>query len=565
MISAWLQSLMGRPTTAARRKLVIVGFNLANQWSHHYNELLGYREAAGTLGLVPHILVPRSAEPALATALSAAPVIDLVPPMADITTNNLVDQLIAFADTKKHLASLWDAIETHELKSADILLFPVSYPVVLAGLGEWLASRPRERRPSVFFRFKGGEMIDRASGHINYAAILYRLACSELRQQPGQERVFLLADSLPLASTLARFCCRRAFMMPLPMYFGSAASDETAASVPHVVYVHFNERSGRLIRELGNIMQLVTATKPAIGFTIKTSGLFSEERASLEAQCGSLGHVLPGEQDTAEYLENFSKCAIVLLPYESHAYTTGSSGVFIEATSFGKVVVVPAGTWMEQQLVAGCGAGTTFAEPRAEPVAAALMRAIAEFPRLSVRARECAPEVRKQNSCAQYIEQMMTLAGQVPDMEPICDLGDEIDFSNALESRCFIGVGWGETEDWGVWTIGRCAKLHFSFGSRQAVILRALVQPFLTPTHRRIDVRVSAARRKVARWTFSLDSPLGNSPQWREALIRRVDPDRPLDIFFAVDVPASPAAEGISSDGRTLGLGLRRLMFSSIS
>jgi hypothetical protein len=29
MIGAWLQSLMGRPPTAARRKLVIVAFNLA--------------------------------------------------------------------------------------------------------------------------------------------------------------------------------------------------------------------------------------------------------------------------------------------------------------------------------------------------------------------------------------------------------------------------------------------------------------------------------------------------------------------------------------------------------
>jgi hypothetical protein len=59
MIGAWLQSLMGRPPTAARGKLVIVAFNLANQWSHHYNELLGYKEAARSLGLVPHILVPR--------------------------------------------------------------------------------------------------------------------------------------------------------------------------------------------------------------------------------------------------------------------------------------------------------------------------------------------------------------------------------------------------------------------------------------------------------------------------------------------------------------------------
>src|SRR6185437_7982692 len=111
MISAWLQSLIGRPKTAALRKLVVVGFNLANQWSHHYNELLGYKEAADALGLAPHILVLRSAEPALAAALSAVPIVDVLRAMMDITADKLVVLFIVSADTKKHLASLWAAIE----------------------------------------------------------------------------------------------------------------------------------------------------------------------------------------------------------------------------------------------------------------------------------------------------------------------------------------------------------------------------------------------------------------------------------------------------------------------
>jgi hypothetical protein len=101
MISAWLQSLIGRPKTAARRKLVVVGFNLANQWSHHYNELLGYKEAADALGLVPHILVPRSAEPALTAALSAVPIVDVLPAMMDITADKLADQL-SFSPTPRN-------------------------------------------------------------------------------------------------------------------------------------------------------------------------------------------------------------------------------------------------------------------------------------------------------------------------------------------------------------------------------------------------------------------------------------------------------------------------------
>jgi glycosyltransferase involved in cell wall biosynthesis len=563
MIGAWLQSLMGRPPTAARGKLVIVAFNLANQWSHHYNELLGYKEAARSLGLVPHILVPRSAEPALAAALSAAPVIEPPPAMVNVTIDNLVDHLLAFADAKRHLASLWAAVETHDLRSDDFLFFPVPHPAVVASVGEWLARRAPERHPSVFFRFTGGEVSQRTSGRIDYAAILFRLACSELGQLPGHERVFLLADNSPTARVLTRFCCRRAFLMTLPKYLGSTASDDAVTTDPYSIHVHFNSRSGRLIGELSNVIRLVAAAHPAIRFTIKTSGLVAEKRALIESQCASLAHVLPDEQDAGDYLANFSKCAVVVLAYEAQPYTAGSSGVFIEAASFGKVAGVPAGTWMSEQIADGCGAGTTFAEPGAESLAAALLQAIADFPRLSTLARERAPEVRSRNSSARYIEQIMSLVRQMPDMEPVCHLDEEINFGDTFDSRYFMREGWGETEDWGVWTIGRHAVLCIGFASPQAVVLRALVQPFLTKTHRRIEVRVSAGPRQVARWTFSLDSDAGDRPQWREALIRPISRCTTLTISFAIDAPTSPFAEGISGDKRTLGLGLRKLIFRS--
>jgi hypothetical protein len=395
--------------------------------------------------------------------------------------------------------------------------------------------------------------------------MLFRLACSELRQKPGQERVFLLADDLQTVRTLTRFCRRRAFPMTLPKYFGSALSDDAVSNDPFSVHVHFNARSGRLIGGLGNIIRLAAAAHPAIRFTIKTSGLAGEQRALLESQCASVARILPDEQDAADYLANFSKGAVIVLAYEAQPYTVGSSGVFVEAASFGKVVVVPHGTWMSEQIADGRGAGTTFAEPKAEALAAAISQAIADFPSLSALARGRAPEVRSQNSSARYIERIMALARQMPDMEPICDLNEEINFADAFDSRCFMGEGWGETEHWGVWTIGRNAGLCFGFTSPQSTVLRALVQPFLTKTQRRIEVGVSAGRRQVARWSFDLDSKAGDSPQWREALIRPVKGGGALNISLAIDAPTLPFAEGISDDRRTLGLGLRKLLFRSFN
>ena len=160
---------------------------------------------------------------------------------------------------------------------------------------------------------------------------------------------------------------------------------------------------------------------------------------------------------------------------------------------------------------------------------------------------------------------MIPLSRQKPDMQLIYQLGEEIDFSDAFNSHCFMRDGWGEIEDWGVWTIRHYAELTFSFARPGALVMRAFVQAFLTARHSRIDVRVSAGRRKVARWTFRLDSEAAGKPQWRQALIRQIDRGGTLKISFSIDAPTSPLAQGISSDQRTLGMGLRKLLFYSLN
>jgi len=205
-----------RRGTSIDPKLVIVGYDLTG---HYFNEFLGYKSAAGILGLSLRIIAARSVEPRLAAELLAEPTIEPLPSAWDILPQNIVNQLIAFADSDDNLASLWMAIAECDLRSTDMLLFPISRPLLIVRVGEWLARRRPGRRPSVFFRFTGGEIVDKTKGQTNAAAeALFRLACSDLRKRSGQERVFLLADTVPIARMLTRVCCRRAFPMPVPKY-----------------------------------------------------------------------------------------------------------------------------------------------------------------------------------------------------------------------------------------------------------------------------------------------------------------------------------------------------------
>jgi hypothetical protein len=562
LIRAAIRKLSGRPAPT-RRRLVVIGLRLPNRSAHFYNELLGYRAAADSLELTIRILVLRSAEPSLAAALSAELVDDALPPFKHITADEFLNQLIAFIHATANLASLWTAIEFDEITSEDMVLFPVAHPVVVASVGAWLAHRAPERRPSVFFRFTGNEIFERASGRTNYAAMLFRLACSELRRWPGQERVFLLTDTLPLARSLARYSCRRAFPMPLPKHWISTANKNLATHTQPIVRVHINGWSGRLVKELGDIVRRVSAAAPGVTFVVNPTMLPPETRASIESEFASLVQVLPHELTADDYFAQLSRCTVVLLAYEPQAYTSGSSGVFVEAAGLGKPVVVPGGTWMAQQIEAGFAVGMTFEESSADSVTKALLPVLKNVDRLGASARDVAARMRTENSCQRYVEKMMTLVQQRPNMEPVLNIDEEIDFSDAIASRCFMREGWGETEDWGVWTTGRRAELCFTIESTQEVVLQALVQPFLTPTHPRIDVRVSAAGRRVAKWTFSLDAPGTAQPHWRAAKIRnsrRADRGDALDVSFAIETPTSPRAEGISADARTLGFGLRKLL-----
>jgi len=546
-------------------KLVVVAYTLPYQSAHFFNELVGYQIAARAMGLTHHLIGSSTIDSRLAQVLSAERVLDPLPLTPGVDVEHMVERLIAFADAPRKLESLWASLEAQNLTDNDIILFPVGSPILISGIGSWLAGRPAKRRPGVFFRIL-------ETGHESRTAILFRIACANLRTHSGQERVFLVADNRHLAAVVSRICARRTFVMPVSKYLGAAdPSGFSKEPADPTVYVHLNRRSHALVKDLANIIRCITAAVPGVRFIIKpTKTMPIEAQETLNSQIASLAEILPEEQQADDYLANFSKCTVVLLAYEPQAYAIMTSGVFVEAASFGKPVVVPGGTWMARQIIEGRGAGTIFEEPDAQTVVAAVLEALRSAEHLGAIARSLAPQVANQNSCRVYVEKILLLNRRKPDMEPRYEIGEEINFSDAFDSRCFMGDGWGETETWGVWTIGRTAEviLNLSAEIEGSLLFKAFVHPFLGPTHRQLVIHISADGQEIAQWSFGID-PLGaNEPEWREATIppyRRDDRRSPLTLLFTIDAPSSPLAEGISNDSRALGLGLRKLSLHAVS
>jgi glycosyltransferase involved in cell wall biosynthesis len=557
--------LTARPTPAAIR-LVIPGFAPLDHSSHWFNELLHFKNECLELGLIPRIIVPRATEAGVAAEIDADPILDPLPALG-VNAENFVASTVTFADTVNLFAPLRAWLEAECLDSSDIIYFPQGHPILIRGIGGWLSEQPDGQRPAVFFRIIGDELTDLDTGRFKPRAAFYRLASADLKQVPGQERVFFLVNSSAKARAVSRVLRRRPFMMQ--HHFGRAAGPApvTEPAGP-TVYVHLNARSGRCLANLGEIIALVCAAEPAVRFLLKPAGDISQALAALGLEERPLVEILPRDMNTADYFKNLARSTLVLLAYEAQPYRVLTSGVFTEAASLGKPVIVPDGTWMAEKMAQGYGVGLSFEDPSVQSMADAILKGIQAAHQLAAAAQEIAPRLAEETGCRRFIETMVALSRTTSDMEPVYRIEDEIDFSDALDSRGFMGQGWGETEPWGAWTIGGRAQLSLRIGARPdgPLFLNAFAHAYPARQDKAgLKVRVYCDDEPIAEWKFGSTAD-SSQPRWFSAPLPASDRlDEVLKLDFEIEGATSPYSEGLSQDQRLLGMGLYKLSLNKLS
>ncbi|HEX7790650.1 MAG TPA: hypothetical protein VF467_09035, partial [Afipia sp.] len=341
-------------------KLIIANFEALDHASHWLNELASFTSEGQALGMQVRILTLLSTDAHVAATLSADPVLKPLPAL-NVNADNYLGQLVAFTDAADMLEPLWARLDAEELVAQDFIYFPRGHPVLIRGIGAWLATRPQDQRPSVFFRIIGDELTDLDTGQFRARAALYRLACSDLRTRAGQERVFFLVNSKAKARRVSRVCGRRPFMMQ--HHFGRTLTGvPTVVPAAPTIYVHLNNRSGALAENLGEIVQRVARAEPSVRFLIKIPAKFTDSVAKLKRKAASSIEIISHEQSSADYFANLTRSSLVWLAYEAQPYKALTSGVFTEAASLGKPVIVPQGTWMAEKIAEGYGVGVTFSD-----------------------------------------------------------------------------------------------------------------------------------------------------------------------------------------------------------
>ncbi|CAN5417085.1 hypothetical protein BH10PSE11_BH10PSE11_41080 [soil metagenome] len=545
-------------------KLIIPNFEPLDQSSHWLNELASFTAEGQALGMSVRILTLHSTDAHVAATLSADRVLKPLPAL-DINADNYLNQLVAFTDAAEMLEPVWARLDAEKLVPQDLIYFPRGHPVLIRGIGAWLATRPQDQRPSVFFRIIGDELTDLDTGHFRARAALYRLAFSDLRTRAGQEHVFFLVNSKAKARTVSRVCLRRPFMMQ--HHFGRILTGApTAMPAQPTIYVHLNRRSGRLAENLGDIVRRVAKADPSVRLLIKAPVELSEAAAKLLRNPSV--EIIWHEQGMADYITNLTRSSLVWLAYEAQPYKALTSGVFTEAASLGKPVIVPHDTWMTEKIAEGYGVGVSFDDTSARAIAEVLLEAVRRSDQLGAAARAIAPRLGEETGCRRFIEGMIALSHTTPDMGPLYQIGDEIDFSSALDSRGFMRAGWGDTEPWGVWTVDRRAELEFYLHAKAGdrLVLNTFASAFLGKGREPVRIRVSVDGQQIAEWVFENPRLRTSHAQWMTAQLPPYAGEaenRVLKISFEVDAPRSPLVEGLSADPRMLGLGLSKLSFTA--
>ena len=100
--------------------------------------------------------------------------------------------------------------------------------------------------------------------------------------------------------------------------------------------------------------------------------------------------------------------SVVLLAYDAERYQSRSSGVYLEARCFGAPVIVPAGTWMAEE-VSRLGNGLVFEEYNAGSIARCIVRAQAELAALRERATACAAIYHREHGADRCVDAIENL------------------------------------------------------------------------------------------------------------------------------------------------------------
>ncbi|BBK41550.1 hypothetical protein STVA_15700 [Allostella vacuolata] len=384
----------------------LLGFDM-----HNYNFAAGVRRDGPALGLEVQILVPRRAPARLVEELGAhaclsVSVADTL--MQDRWSWRIAEAMDGGAILGQDLAGLDGAAAI----AGAVVMVPTATPRDIMGLA--LAIERTGPPAAILLGFHHLRTGEADPGPENQVMGLHRYAINRLRAVFPAGRILSAATTGPLALAMAELLALPTRIYPHPVWYDLATPEPDADGPPPdgrpTVAVlggtrldkggamladiarHASDLAGRMRLLVQFVRRYRTTDAPAIEDELTASPLVALRRG-----------ILP-EPALLHYLET---AAAVLLPYEPAEYRDRASGIFGFAVAMGCPVIVPAGTWMADQLHRGAATGLVVGAHLPFAYAAALRQILDRADELKAAAQARAPAWRARECGRRYLEVMI--------------------------------------------------------------------------------------------------------------------------------------------------------------
>ena len=274
-----------------------------------------------------------------------------------------------------------------------LLVFPNVFHHMLYGLAEWLGTGAAGRRPRLAIVLPGYSGYEDAAGSVSWHYALFRHAFNALRRV-ASDLPHLIVLSEGQVGEYTQLAGRHVALAPYPTAVSAWSVLERPSQRPEADIRRVTFLGGGGGRKgfdlLPEIVERVLSARPQARFMVQVNQDGDAPAADSVVKAllarNEQVELLGGYLDTNSFYRAIVDSDLILLPYASPMYRTGSSALFEEALYLGRPVVVPPDTALSVGLGRHPNAGIVAERCDAPAFAAAIVSIVDNYPRYAAGA-----------------------------------------------------------------------------------------------------------------------------------------------------------------------------------
>ncbi len=391
------------------RTLWLADHLLVDERGHHLSHAGYIADAAKRAGMGVRILCARRSQVKVAGGFQMEGIFreDLrnTPPRL-LSKSRLALDFLEFLCRRRFLADLQSGIRQRDVRRNDIIFAQVFAPRNLTSWLQWLHSLPKGHEPVVILHL--GYASERFAADPRLPRLL-----GALQVEGKRDRARFVTDSPILQTRYEAILQQPVTLLPVVVSRHAMASSKQPGNPPCFACLGSAREDKGFPEVLAAIDSLSASSQPINArFALQSSNPDYRSAAALaDFRSTPKNHVSLVDHPLSEeaYLQLLRDADVLLLPYRPETYKERTSGVFCEALSAGKPVIVSAGSLMARQVTRE-RTGWLLRDSQPESIVRVIRRALSELDSVAARCVELMGHYGKMFHPDSVVARLLSLA-----------------------------------------------------------------------------------------------------------------------------------------------------------